>query len=422
MPPDLGSLRASSIAELVQTARALNIENASGLKKPDLVAAILRASNAGQQVTDAEGVLEILPDGFGFLRAAEYSFLPGPDDVYVSPSQIRRFNLRTGDTLTGSVRAPKENERYFALIKVGSINGADPEAAREKVLFENLTAVHPRRWLRLESAPTSRTARLIDLVAPLGVGQRALVCGPARSGKTEILRAVAEGVVANHPEVKVILVLVAERPEDVTDLSRALPVEVLATTFDEPDARHVQVAEMAVERAKRLVEHKQDVVVLFDSLNRLARAANSVVSPTGRLIGGSIDVAALQRARRVLGAARAVEEGGSLTVVATVQNDPASRVDDALYDELRGPENLTLVTRRDAADRGVFPALDLARSFTHRTEHFLDAAALAGRAAWKERVEGDLDLALAELARVPTNAALLDSRPAAGELRRSRTA
>ena len=325
--------------------------------------------------------------------------------MYVSPSQIRRFNLRTGDTITGSVRAPKENERYFALIKVGAVNGVDPDQAREKVLCENLTAVHPRQWLALARPEAAgRTGRLLDWVAPLGRGQRALVTGPAHTGKTELLRAIAEGIVANQAGVVVMLVLIAERPEDVTDLERTAGIEVYATTFDEPDARHMQVADIAVERAKRLVEHRRDVVLLFDSLTRLARAANTVLPPTGRTVGGSIDVAAVQKARRVLGAARAVAEGGSLTVVATLQADPGSRTDDALLDELCGPENLRLTTRRDAADRGLYPALDLARCRTQRAEHFLPPAALAERIAWRGRVGDDLERALEEAGRPSASA------------------
>ena len=380
--PDLGTLRAMSVAELVHHARAANVENASSLKKPDLVAAILRAHNAGQQSTEGAGVIEILSDGFGFLRAAEYSFLPGPDDVYVSPSQIRKFNLRTGDMITGTVRAPKENERYFALTKVGSVNGDDPEAARDSVLFESLTAVHATRSLKIagpsSAGPSSAapggvddlTARAVDLLAPLGRGQRVLVEGPARSGKTTVLRSVAQGLSAFHPDVHVMIVLVAERPEDVTEIEQSLSAEVLATTFDEPDSRHVQVAEMAVERARRLAEHKKDVVVLLDSLNKLVQATHATVTSCGRTTAG-YDAVAVQRVRRLLGAGRALREGGSLTMVATLQTDgvpPQGSLEGAFH----GTENASIVLDGDAALSGLFPALDPIRTRTHRAELLVD--------------------------------------------------
>ena len=380
--PDLGTLRAMSVAELVHHARAANVENASSLKKPDLVAAILRAHNAGQQSTEGAGVIEILSDGFGFLRAAEYSFLPGPDDVYVSPSQIRKFNLRTGDMITGTVRAPKENERYFALTKVGSVNGDDPEAARDSVLFESLTAVHATRSLKIagpsSAGPSSAapggvddlTARAVDLLAPLGRGQRVLVEGPARSGKTTVLRSVAQGLSAFHPDVHVMIVLVAERPEDVTEIEQSLSAEVLATTFDEPDSRHVQVAEMAVERARRRAEHKKDVVVLLDSLNKLVQATHATVTSCGRTTAG-YDAVAVQRVRRLLGAGRALREGGSLTMVATLQTDgvpPQGSLEGAFH----GTENASIVLDGDAALSGLFPALDPIRTRTHRAELLVD--------------------------------------------------
>ncbi|MSP54893.1 MAG: transcription termination factor Rho [Myxococcales bacterium] len=388
---DLGTLRAMSAAELVQYARAANVENPSSLKKPDLVAAILRAHNAGQQSTEGRGVIEILADGFGFLRAGEYSFLTGPDDVYVSPSQIRKFNLRTGDMVAGTVRAPKENERYFALTKVGTVNGEDPESARDAVLFESLTAVHPTRALLLggssaaADAADDRTARAIDLCAPLGRGQRVLVEGPARSGKSTVLRSVARGLSAFHPDVHVMMVLVAERPEDVTEIEQSLSVEVLATTFDEPDARHVQVAEMAVERARRLVEHKRDVVVLLDSLNKLVQATHATVPASSRLIAG-YDAVAVQRVRRLLGAGRALLEGGSLTMVATLQTD------EALVRAFHGTENAGIVLDGDAALAGLFPAFDPVLSRTHRAELLIDADARRARLKDVRDVEGLLRL------------------------------
>ena len=388
---DLGTLRAMSAAELVQYARAANVENPSSLKKPDLVAAILRAHNAGQQSTEGHGVIEILGDGFGFLRAGEYSFLPGPDDVYVSPSQIRKFNLRTGDMVTGTVRAPKENERYFALTKVGAVNGEDPESARDAVLFESLTAVHPTRALLLggssstADAADDRTARAIDLCVPLGRGQRVLVEGPARSGKSTVLRSIARGLSAFHPDVHVMVVLVAERPEDVTEIEQSLSAEVLATTFDEPDARHVQVAEMAVERARRLVEHKRDVVVLLDSLNKLLQATHATVPTSTRLTAG-YDAVAVQRVRRLLGAGRALREGGSLTMVATLQTD------EALGRAFHGTENASIVLDGDAALAGLFPAFDPVRTRTHRAELLIDADARRARLKDVKDVEGLLRL------------------------------
>ncbi len=387
MPLDLGSLRSQSIAELIQTARACNIENASSLRKQDLVAAILRES--GSAASDGNGVLEILPDGFGFLRAPEYSFLPGSDDVYVSPSQIRRFNLRTGDLVGGQVRAPKENERYFALIKVERVNGEAPESAREKALFENLTPVWPRRRLDLGDPSLA----LLELLAPLGFGQRAVVLGPPRSGRSQLLRRLAHAVAAAHPGAALFVVLVAERPEEVTEIERTVPGTVLATTFDEPDSRHVQVAEMAVERGKRLVEHKRDVVVIFDSLDRFAAAA----AASGAASPGVLDASALLRVRRVLGAARALEEGGSFTLFAAVDADgPVARaVGDAATAEIRLDGEL--------ARSGSWPALDLAGTRTLRADQLQTAAEadLARRA----RVAGSLDAARA----------LLDKPTAAGE-------
>ena len=382
--PDLGTLRAMSVAELVHLARAAHVENASSLKKPDLVAAILRAHNAGQQISEGAGVIEILGDGFGFLRAAEYSFLPGPDDVYVSPSQIRKFNLRTGDMVTGSVRAPKENERYFALTKVGAVNGEDPELARDAVLFESLTAVHPTRALLLggssgaHDAADDRTARALDLLAPLGRGQRVLVEGPARSGKSSVLRSIAKGLSAFHEDIHVMVVLVAERPEDVTEIEQSLGAEVLATTFDEPDARHVQVAEMAVERARRLAEHKKDVVVLLDSLNKLVQATHATAPPSGRITAG-YDAVAVQRVRRLLGAGRALREGGSLTMVATLQTERAGDPADSLGRAFHGTENVSIVLDGDAALAGLHPALDPLRTRTHRAELLIDADARRAR-------------------------------------------
>jgi transcription termination factor Rho len=362
MPLDIGSLRSQSIAELIQTARASNVENPTSLRKHDLVAAILRESGAA--ASDGTGVLEILPDGFGFLRAPEYSFLPGSDDVYVSPSQIRRFNLRTGDLVGGQVRAPKDNERYFALIKVERVNGESPDVAREKVLFENLTPIWPHRRITLGGGPL----RLVDLLAPLGFGQRALVVGPPRSGRSTLVRTLAHAITRAHPGVHLIVVLVAERPEEVTDTERSVPGAVLATTFDEPDSRHVQVAEMAVERGKRLVEHRKDVVVVFDSLDRFAQASGNGTAP--------LDAAALLRVRRVLGAARELSEGGSLTLLATADSDgPVVR-------SVRDAANAEIVLASPADGGGGLPALDLAGTGTLRAERLRGPAeqVLAARA------------------------------------------
>jgi transcription termination factor Rho len=378
MPLDPGSLRSQPIADLVQLARGYNIENPSSLRKPDLVSALLRESGGSNGIADGSGVLEILPDGFGFLRAPEYAFLHGPDDIYVSPSQIRRFNLRSGDSVSGQVRAPKENERYYALIKVEKVNGLDAEAARDKVLFENLTPVWPTRRLRLGTADP--VAQAVDRYTPMGFGQRALVVGPPRSGRTSVVRALAQALAAQHPEATLMVVLIAERPEEATELQRAVKAVHVASTFDEPDTRHVQVADMAIERAKRLVELRKDVIVLVDSLTRLARAAQTVTAPSGRVLPGGLDAAAAQRVRRFLGAARAAEEGGSLTVIGVLDAAESSEADASLAAELRGAANLELHLERN--EGGAFPSVVAMRSATLREELLLSSAELeAARAA-----------------------------------------
>ena len=407
---DLTDLKLRKISELVDMARALRVENAVSLKKQELIFEILR--NQPGSNAHGEGVLEILPDGFGFLRAPDCNYLPGPDDIYVSPSQVRRFSLRTGDTVAGVIRAPKEGERYFALIKVESVGGRSPDAEREKLLFDNLTPVHPSRPLPLEHEGAGPGVRLIDLVAPLGLGQRVLVTAPPRAGRTTLLREVGLAIQARHPDVHLIVLLVDERPEEVTELQRTLPAEILSSTFDEPPSRHVQVAEMGIERAKRMVEQGRDVVVLLDSLSRLARALNATTPAGGKLIGGVVDASALHRLRRFFAAGRALEEGGSLTMVATLQVQTDARIDELVAEDLAGTANAELVLSRDLADQGVFPALDLGRSYSQRPVR--PAPALQAVAAWRRTLPGSplpaLSAALEALRVHASNAALLDSR------------
>lgn len=388
MPLDLGALRGQTIADLVQMARARAIENPSSLRKPELVAAILRAAAPGTPI-DGSGVLEILPDGFGFLRAPEYGFLAGPDDIYVSPSQIRRFNLRNGDLVTGQSRAPKENERYFALVKVETVNGVDAESARDKVLFENLAPTWPTRRLALAREGTP-LARLLDLYVPVGLGQRGLIVGEPRSGRSTTLATVARAVAATRPDVLVFTLLIAERPEDVAELQQQLPGHVVATTFDEPDARHVQVADMVIERAKRLVENGRDVVVLVDSLTRLARAAHAVAPTGGRVLPCGLDASAVHRVRRVLGAARALAEGGSLTLLGVLDAASCGPTDAALLAELRGAANLELHVAHD----GNGPGLDLAQSATLREELLFSPTDLLALKATRARAGGSCATAL----------------------------
>ncbi len=398
MPLDHGSLRSLPLAELVHRARSYNVENASSLRKQDLVAAILR--EAGSAASDGAGVLEILADGFGFLRAPEYNFVPAADDVYVSPSQIRRFNLRTGDLVGGQVRAPRDAERYFALIKVERVNGADPDVAREKVLFENLTPTWPQRALPLHDPKHHPELALLGLLAPMGYGQRAVITGPPRSGRTSLLRQLASALHRRSPETALLVVLIGERPEEVTEIGREVAGVVLATTFDEPDTRHVQVAEMALERAKRLVEHGQDVVLMLDSLDRLARAAAGIAAqPGGPIV--PLDPASLLRIRRLLGAAREVEEGGSLTLIATLEASADTPA--ALSEAVRAAVNCSIHLDRAAADRGVWPALDVTQTRTLREDLLLSPGSLGtARAA---RAAGSPEAALA----------LLDKRPALGK-------
>ncbi|MEE9217551.1 MAG: transcription termination factor Rho, partial [Acidobacteriota bacterium] len=354
---DIKSLKEKSISDLVSIARTLEVENATGMRKQEVIFKILQAQTEKEGLIFSEGVLEVLPDGYGFLRAPEYNYLPGPDDIYVSPSQIRRFDLHTGDTISGQVRPPKEGERYFALIKVEAVNFEPPEAAREKVFFDNLTPLYPDERLELETGVKENiSARIMDFLTPIGKGQRGLIVAPPRTGKTMLLQAIANSVSTNHPEVVLIVLLIDERPEEVTDMERSVKGEVISSTFDEPATRHVQVAEMVLEKAKRLVEHRRDVVILLDSITRLARAYNTIVPPSGKVLSGGVDANALQRPKRFFGAARNIEDGGSLTIMATALIDTGSRMDDVIFEEFKGTGNMEINLDRKLADRRIFPA------------------------------------------------------------------
>ena len=365
---NLVELKGKNIAELTEMANALNVEGASGMRKQELIFAVLQAQTEKNGMIFGEGVLEILPDDFGFLRAPDYNYLPGPDDIYVSPSQIRRFNLRTGDTISGQIRPPKEGERYFALLKVESINYEDPEVSRTKILFDNLTPYYPETKIKLEMNPTEFTTRAMDLITPIGNGQRGMIVAPPRTGKTMLLQSIAKAVIKNHRDTKLIVLLIDERPEEVTDWQRQVNAEIISSTFDEPPQRHVQVADMVIERAKRLVEHKKDVVILLDSITRLARAHNSIIPASGKVLSGGLDANALQRPKRFFGAARNLEDGGSLTICATSLVDTGSRMDDVIFEEFKGTGNMELHLERKLVDRRVFPAIDIDRSGTRKEE------------------------------------------------------
>ena len=369
-------LKLKSMPELATLAEEMAVENAAGLRKQDLIFAILKAKTESQGKVYAEGVLETLPDGFGFLRAPDQNYLAGPDDVYVSPSQIRRFGLRTGDTVCGQIRPPKEGERYFALLKVESINFEEPEATRHKILFDNLTPLYPHEKFNLEAASGGFTTRIIDLIAPIGKGQRALITSPPKAGKTLMLKDIANSIAENHPEVYLIVLLIDERPEEVTDMQRNVKAEVISSTFDEPATRHVQVADMVIEKAKRLVEHKRDVVILLDSITRLARAHNTVVPHSGKILSGGVDSNALHKPKRFFGAARNVEEGGSLTIVGTALIDTGSRMDEVIFEEFKGTGNSEIVLDRKLSERRTYPAMDITRSATRREELLLPEATL----------------------------------------------
>ncbi|MFT8897862.1 MAG: transcription termination factor Rho [Acetobacter sp.] len=389
----LAELKAKSAADLLSYAEELGVENASSLRKQELLFAILKTLADNDQAIYGEGTLEILPDGFGYLRSPEANYLPGPDDIYISPLQVRRFGLRTGDTVEGQIRAPRDGERYFSLLKVNTINFEPPEAVRHRINFDNLTPLYPERRLQMEvegqaevEPPTTKgkkgtqrdfTSRVIDLVAPIGMGQRALIVAPPRTGKTVMLQSIASSISANHPEVFLIVLLIDERPEEVTDMARSVRGEVVASTFDEPAQRHVQVTEMVLEKAKRLVEHKRDVVILLDSITRLARAYNTVVPSSGKVLTGGVDANALQRPKRFFGAARNIEEGGSLTIIATALIDTGSRMDEVIFEEFKGTGNSELILDRKLADKRVFPAIDITKSGTRKEEMLVDRATLS---------------------------------------------
>jgi transcription termination factor Rho len=413
---NIATLKEMSISELTHIGKEMGIEGATGLRKQELIFKVLAAQTEKSGLIFSQGVLETLPDGFGFLRAPEYNYLPGPDDIYVSPSQIRKFDLRTGDTVSGQIRPPKEGERYFALIKVEAINFESPEQSREKVFFDNLTPLYPDEQLNMEieGDPERIAARVIDLVTPIGKGQRALIVAPPRTGKTMLLQTIANSITMNHPEVALIVLLIDERPEEVTDMQRSVKGEVISSTFDEPPTRHVQVADMVIEKAKRLVEHQRDVVILLDSITRLARAHNAVVPPSGKILSGGIDSNALQRPKRFFGAARNIEEGGSLTIIATALIDTGSRMDDVIFEEFKGTGNSEIHLDRKLSDKRLFPAIDLQRSGTRKEELLIDKENL-NRIWVMRRVLNPLspveqmEVVLERLSKTKTNAEFLAS-------------
>jgi transcription termination factor Rho len=368
---DIAELKEMNISALTQIAKDLNVVGATGMRKQELIFKILQAQTEKNGLIFSEGVLETLPDGFGFLRAPDYNYLPGPDDIYVSPSQIRKFDLHTGDTVSGQIRPPKDGERYFALIKVEAINFEHPDVARNKIFFDNLTPLYPNERIRLETTSDNLSARVMDLMVPIGKGQRGLIVSPPRTGKTMLLQTIANSITQNHPEIILIVLLIDERPEEVTDMMRSVNGEVISSTFDEPATRHVQVAEMVIEKAKRLVEHKRDVVILLDSITRLARAYNTIVPPSGKVLSGGVDSNALQRPKRFFGAARNIEEGGSLTIIATALIDTGSRMDDVIFEEFKGTGNMEVHLERKLVEKRVFPAIDINRSGTRKEELLL---------------------------------------------------
>jgi transcription termination factor Rho len=411
---NLKELKEKKITDLAAIAKELRLEGAAGMRKQDLIFAILNATAEKNGAIFGEGVLEILPDGFGFLRAPDANYLPGPDDIYVSPSQIRRFSLRTGDTVAGQIRPPKEGERYFALLKVAEVNFEDPSVAREKTLFDNLTPLYPEERIVLETVPDNLSMRVMDLAAPIGKGQRGLIVAPPRTGKTMLLQNIANSITTNHPEVYLIVLLIDERPEEVTDMQRSVKGEVISSTFDEPATRHVQVAEMVIEKAKRLVEHKRDVVILLDSITRLARAYNTVVPPSGKILSGGVDSNALHKPKRFFGAARNIEEGGSLTIIATALVDTGSKMDEVIFEEFKGTGNMELHLDRRLVDKRTFPAIDINKSGTRREELLVDGTSL--QRIWLLRkvlssmnVVDSMEFLLEKLAESKGNQEFLDS-------------
>ena len=377
MPMDISSLKSKKIVELNEIAKELNINGFSDLRKQELIFKILEAQTAKDGLTFSKGVLEVLPDGYGFLRSSDYNYLPSPDDIYVSPSQIKKFSLRTGDFISGQVRPPKEGERFYALLRVEAVNGIEPDKVRGRTLFDNLTPVYPTKKINLESAPGEYSMRVMDMLSPIGRGQRGLIVSPPKSGKTILLQKIANSITRNSPEIKLIVLLIDERPEEVTDMERSVQGEVISSTFDEPAERHVQVADMVIEKAKRLVEAKEDVVILLDSITRLARAHNIVVPHSGRILSGGVDSNALQKPKRFFGAARNIEDGGSLTIIATALIETGSRMDDVIFEEFKGTGNMEIVLDRDLSDRRIFPAIDVNRSGTRKEELLLKEDELA---------------------------------------------
>ncbi len=410
----IAELKEKSIAELTRIARGLDLPGASGMRKQDLIFRLLQAQAEKEGLIFAEGVLEILSEGFGFLRSPDYNYLPGPDDIYVSPSQIRRFDLHTGDTVSGQVRPPKEAEKYFALVKIEAVNFESPEEARNKIFFDNLTPLYPNEQVKLETTRENLSSRVMDLLTPLGKGQRGLIVSPPRTGKTMLLQSIANSITTNHPEITLIVLLIDERPEEVTDMQRSVKGEVISSTFDEPATRHVQVTEMVMEKAKRLVEHKRDVVILLDSITRLARAYNTIVPPSGKVLSGGVDSNALQRPKRFFGAARNIEEGGSLTIIATSLIDTGSRMDDVIFEEFKGTGNMEVNLERKLVDKRVFPAIDINKSGTRKEELLLSKDDL--NRVWVLRkvlnplspVEA-MELLLDKMARTKSNAEFLGS-------------
>ncbi|MEM6370596.1 MAG: transcription termination factor Rho [Myxococcota bacterium] len=411
---DLKELKEKRISELTRMARDMGIDGAAGMRKQELIFAILTAHAARKGTIYSEGVLEVLSDGFGFLRSQDYSYLPGPDDIYVSPSQLRRFNLRTGDTISGLIRPPRENERYFAMLKVENVNFEAPEVARDKILFDNLTPLYPQQRINLEFKKNNYSTRILDLLTPVGKGQRALIVSPPRAGKTVLLQDMAHAIATNHPEITLMVLLIDERPEEVTDMERSVDGEVVSSTFDEPASRHVQVAEMVIEKAKRLVEHGRDVVILLDSITRLARAYNTVIPPSGKILSGGVDANALHKPKRFFGAARNIEEGGSLTIIASALVDTGSRMDEVIFEEFKGTGNCEVHLDRKLMEKRIFPCLDINKSAT-RKEELLQAPDVLNR-VWILRqllhplnVIDSMEFMLSKLKPTKANQEFLDS-------------